>query len=197
MESAAPAGETGTMPTLEEVRAGALQYRLSTAAVAAIMSAGPRLLVMMRGAPGSGKSSRVADVVALRGGTRNCTVLRSADDSFAGVSFDKYHNNVNLTFLRAEKLMRDSAHTIIVDDTNYLPATLLRYAEAAGAKYQMVVVYPSAPWANNTEMCLELSPHKKYLTQDQVKKMVDTVKSTNFLFNSTDVRVWAAPQKKK
>ena len=119
-------------------------------------------MIIMRGLPGSGKSSLVGRILKTYPQAEVCSAdayFTQADGSY---QYDRNKIKEAHTFSqeRAETLCRDACNLVIVDNTHVKRWELQPYLNtAAKFRYSVVILEPQTPWARNPEQLAVRNSH--------------------------------------
>lgn len=155
-----------------------------------------KTMYIMRGLPGSGKSTKACDVQCehiadLPADVRKeqCPVILSADEYFTidGVYyFDvmKLGSAHRWNQWRARQLI-DAGKNIIIDNTNTQFKEFKSYVDNAfDAGYEVKVVEASTPWAKDIEGLLEHGTHN--VPRETVEKMLERYEDNESVLDKVD-----------
>lgn len=148
-----------------------------------LIDEGYKVLVLLRGLPGSGKSYLAQSII------KHCKFdprlhIFSADDFFYDVNGD-YVYNVNrlseaheFTHNRTLKKMREGWSPVIIDNTNMKQWEMYPYVKFA-IKYHYVIeiLEPVTPWARSPWQLAERNRHK--VPRDKISLMLEKYERTN------------------
>lgn len=138
-----------------------------------IKTSNKKVLYVLRGLPGSGKSTKAKE---LAGDTTN---IFSTDDFFINPKNGKYefdpkliHQNHSLNVKRTEEAMVNGVTPIVVDNTNIKFYEMKRYIILA-QKYGYEVEFhePDTPWARDAEELAKRNTHG--VPQHSIQRMID------------------------
>lgn len=147
---------------------------------------GARVLVLMRGAPGSGKTYLARVIVESTVGASNfnnyTNHIFSADDHM--VHNGNYHYSVyrldevhKKNKARVSKAVNEGRSPVIVDNTNMTTREMYPYVKDAVSKgYIIEVVEPSNPWAQKPSQLAKRNIHG--LTKDKIQTMLQKYEGT-------------------
>ena len=128
-------------------------------------------MIIMRGLPGSGKSSLVGRILKIYPQAEVCSAdayFTQADGSY---QYDRNKIKEAHTFSqeRAETLCRDACNLVIVDNTHVKRWELQPYLNtAAKFRYSVVILEPQTPWARNPEQLAVRNSHN--VNENAIKK---------------------------
>lgn len=136
-------------------------------------------LVLMRGLPGSGKSTKAKKIAG------NVGVVYSTDDFFMINGKYMYDSkligdNHQKNFARTVEAMKEGKPLIIVDNTNIKLWEMKKYVIAGEELgYQIRIEQADAPWAFNFKQCAKRNNHE--VPEQTCKKMLDNYETCNSL----------------
>lgn len=149
--------------------------------------AGYRVMVLMRGAPGSGKSflakSLVTNYVPEPYNRDMSNYIFSTDDYFYDIK-GNYRHNVNLlstahdyNYQRVKKNAAQGWSPIIVDNTNMQIWHMLPYVQAAVRNgYLLEILEPQTPWRHKSSQLVAMNQHG--VTREVIENMLMRWEST-------------------
>lgn len=137
------------------------------ARIKAAITRGDKILVLLRGLPGSGKTTLAKSLVAATVGGDVASHVYSSDDFFVTLGrgvykFDPRKLSEAHTFncSRVAKAMRNGLTPIIVDNTNIEAWEMRPYAAlAVDSGYIVEILEPNTPWARNPKQLAEKNSH--------------------------------------
>ena len=118
-----------------------------------------KILYVMRGLPGSGKTKRAKELVG-------DGIIHSVDDyhikdgkyEFDIDNLRKYHY---LNFMASVESMKKGITPIVIDNTNITASNCRNYVDAGRTYgYEIQVVEPNTPWAFNLEELVKRNTHE-------------------------------------
>lgn len=137
------------------------------------IKANAKKLIIMRGLPGSGKSTKARGLVG------ESVDIFSTDDFFVNPENGKYEfdpqmlgRNHALNVQRTEEAMREGVTPVVVDNTNtrlYEMKSYVQLAQKYG--YEVEFYEPDTDWAWNVEELTQRNTHG--VPQDAIQRMMD------------------------
>ncbi|XP_043282407.1 uncharacterized protein [Venturia canescens] len=129
---------------------------------------GNKILILMRGLPGSGKTTLANNLIATSIGGNAASYVYSTDDFFVNLGrgrvykFDPLKLSEAHMFnqTRVAEAMRNGRTPIIVDNTNIEAWEMRPYATmAVKSGYTVEILEPNTPWAHNPKRLAEKNTH--------------------------------------
>lgn len=123
------------------------------------------LVILMRGLPGSGKTTLVRHLAELGRSAGRMVEICSADHFFEqrlGGHFDptRLKEAHDWCFDSFKRAVEARFPLVFVDNTNIERRHMERYIDVAhDAGYSVATMAPETPWANNPERCAEHTVH--------------------------------------
>lgn len=122
---------------------------------------------IVRGLPGSGKSTKVRRMVEEFAGRGESVVVCSSDDFFVcpccghyGWSRDKLHYAHRWCQAKFSKALQDGVSHVFVDNTNVSVRECRPYVELALSRhYAVAFIEPETPWAFNVDELAKRNTH--------------------------------------
>ncbi len=138
----------------------------------------------MRGAPGSGKSTKAKKLAG------NLGLIYSTDDFFIkngeylyDAKFIVEYHEKNIK--RTREAMQKSHPLIIIDNTNVKLWQMRKYVQAADTyKYDVKIQEPETDWAWNYKKCGKMNSHG--VPEDKIKIMIENFE--HFTGNLDEIR---------
>lgn len=148
-----------------------------------LIDMGYKVLIILRGLPGSGKSFLGKQIVDKFGMNARNHVF-SADDYFYDVNRKYVYDAGRLSEAhdfnqnRVMKKMREGWSPVIVDNTNLKQWEMFPYIKfAVKYHYLIEILEPTTPWARNAKQLEDRNQHK--VPKDKIIKMIDNYENTN------------------
>lgn len=129
-----------------------------------------KTIIMMRGLPGSGKTTMAKTFGGLRLSTDDYWTLGGKSYQFV-VALAPYAHKWNLA--RCHIAMVDQIPLIVIDNTNINRDQMLPYIELATIyDYRVIYAKPDTPWAMDPVECAKRSSHN--VPEEKVKLMAES-----------------------
>ena len=147
-------------------------------------------MVVMRGCPGSGKSTFAKEILALHKSVGEQGAIFSTDNYFTAGPYyffsrealGQAHQWNKWMVLQAAK---NDVPLIIVDNTNIIHAEILPYFTIANQhQYEFEIQEPNLWWSTNPLECFRRCTHKVPL--ETIQRMLDKMISTSDILKSLD-----------
>ena len=138
-----------------------------------------KLCCVLKGVPGSGKSTKARQIVAEATKNNQTSLICSTDDFFVehGNGIYKFEASLlgkahNQNYKKFCKAIDEGIEIVIVDNTNikvrdFKPYVL--YANNSG--YEIVLIEPTTEWAWNAEECFKRNTHG--VPKETIQRMIN------------------------
>ncbi|XP_063699744.1 uncharacterized protein LOC134830254 [Culicoides brevitarsis] len=144
---------------------------------------GYKVMILMRGLPGSGKSFLAKQIVQnFNFDPRNH--IFSADDYFINVNGEYVYDQTKLTEAHeftqnnAIRKLRESWSPVIIDNTNIKLWNMFPYIRlGVQYRYKIIIMEPATPWATTPKTLTSKNQHN--VPKERIRQMMDNYEKTN------------------
>ncbi|VDK73855.1 unnamed protein product [Litomosoides sigmodontis] len=151
---------------------------------------GHRVMIIMRGIPGSGKSYLASDLVSGTNGAIFSTdkyFMQSGVYRFDSSKLDEYHRE---NWKEAKNALLHGIRPIIIDNTNIFVTHMKPYIDLALKNlYEIYFVEPETEWKKNAKECARRNAHS--VPEDKIAYMVECFEEVSLtdIIKPTQLRV--------